>query len=61
MTVLLFRNYNSEEATYGVDAMEETHRSMIGELKKEGKRPNLPKPNAQSQRRAAQCFFSVGS
>jgi hypothetical protein len=33
MTFLRFKNYNSEEAAYGVDAMEETLRSMIGELK----------------------------
>jgi hypothetical protein len=36
MTVLLFKNYNSKEAAYGVEAMEETHRSMIGEIKKKG-------------------------
>ncbi len=48
MTVLLFRNYNSEEATYGVDAMEETHRSMIGELKKKGKDLICPSPTLKA-------------
>ncbi len=36
MNLLRFKNYNIKEAAYGVDAMEETHRSMIGELKKKG-------------------------
>ena len=36
MSLLRFKNYNSKEAAYGVDAMEETHRNMIGELKKKG-------------------------
>jgi hypothetical protein len=42
MRVLRFKNYNNEEAAYGVDAMEETHRSMIVGLKGREKRPIRP-------------------
>jgi|GEM_PF-5754480 len=38
MSLLRFKNYNIKEVDSGVDAMEETYGSMIGEIKKKENR-----------------------